>query len=263
MPMLEKQSRPPTFLRSLPLLFALVAIGSFALSLTITFTKQKWFEQYVDLGVQGMGVMQSLSLRIGLFGWCVTGLPSTVDVPQVQGGGADECRPVDVCGVVGGVCKIVDAVRAFMIASDVVVGLAIVACILLRRYRGMTVYMVTLILSLIALLLQVAVLVFFRILPSQLRPRVPDLVKSLAGDAARYLYSNTGPSVYLYPYRTLMASLGLLGFVFFGTLILSCVEKCGRRYGKNKRQTWGFRSVRIDRDSGIGMSEVEHDELKV
>ncbi|KAI8827108.1 uncharacterized protein EV422DRAFT_26203 [Fimicolochytrium jonesii] len=225
--------------RPMPILLTLLSIGALALGIISFRTADSWYRQDVGINVApaaggnaGVGFPNQMALKVDLNSWCVDGLPASVRVPQIDQSAPGTCKPIDMCSIIGDSCWLTQAGKPVLIVFMAATAASIIlAMMLLCNIPVLTLinYILLLATSIAAIACGVAILVYFSKLTTIVPPRIPDIVRTIAGPASGVVSGYDAGHSYMPPRLWLIIATALMSAVFLLTLINACIERCGRR----------------------------------
>ncbi|KAJ3019475.1 hypothetical protein HKX48_002064 [Thoreauomyces humboldtii] len=251
--------------RPLPILLCLLTAASLALTVIAYRQKASWWTQ--DVGVSAVGVsVATLSLEVNTNAWCVAGLPDAATGLGVASGAlvsdgsgvAAGCTVIDMCQVVSQACTALKLVKDVEIAVMALTAASLLLSIfLLFQFRVITFisYFLLVITSLLVVLAEVALIVYFAKLHGIIAPHIQEVVQYIYPSAAAFVTTSDNGYSYKQPHTFLIVTLALMAAACLFTILSACFERCGRRTHKANQ---------YDNNNNMPMSNAHnHDNMRV
>ncbi|KAI8913029.1 hypothetical protein DFJ77DRAFT_441067 [Powellomyces hirtus] len=241
-----QHAKPRTFaFRPAPIILVILTSVALALMVTAYRSRTAWFEQRVTInrthsilfmgyGVNGVGILGgTLTLKVNLRAFCVTGIPDYLPaIDAIDTGVEADCKPIDMCVVIGDACSYLRIVKDVAVASIATIAASILLSLMLfLHHRVVTplVYTLLLFTTLATVIADAALLVYFAKLRELIAPEIDKIVASISSTVARFVNATDQGSSFAKPRTFLIVVAALMGAAFLITLFSAVFERCGRR----------------------------------
>ncbi|KAJ3163520.1 hypothetical protein HDU86_000100 [Geranomyces michiganensis] len=229
------QKRRPFAFRPHPLLLAILSAIALGLTVSAYRSSEPWFEQRVGYGVTAVsGLSGTMTLDVTVKDWCLIGFPNIpfISISQLDTANPAACKPIDMCAISDEACIVMKVVKGVSIASIALIAFSLAMSLLLLCHHSIMTpctYMFLLLSTLLTVVADAALLIYFNRLKTLIPPRIPDIVTQVSAEASRFVNTLDGGNSYGKPHTFLIVSAALMGAAFLITLFSACFERCGRR----------------------------------
>ncbi|KAJ3166081.1 hypothetical protein HDU88_003627 [Geranomyces variabilis] len=227
--------RRPFAFRPHPLLLAILSAIALGLTVSAYRSSRPWFEQRVGYGIKALsGAGGTMTLDVTVKQWCLIGFPDIpfINVPQLGEANGVGCRIIDMCAISDDVCTVLKVVKGVTVASIALIAFSLAMSLLLLCHHSVMTpctYTFLLLSTLLTVVADTALLVYFSQLRTLIPPRIPDIVSQVSTQAAQYVGATDAGNSFGKPHTFLIAAAALMGAAFLITLLSACYERCGRR----------------------------------